>query len=237
MGNNYFRFKQFSIQQDKTAMKVCTDACLFGAYLAGNIDAEMVLDIGAGTGLLSLMYVQKHPRAWIDAIEIEENAFAQAKENVARNLWSERIHIRQEALQEYVPKQYQYDLILSNPPFYDNDLKSGDQARNMAMHSTQLSLMDIFSFAKKYLEVYGRLALLLPFHRTEEAEKTATQNGFFLQEKLLVRQTPRHHFFRSILVFVKEKQPICVKEITIKNVKSQYDTAFVDMLRDYYLFL
>lgn len=237
MGNSYFRFKQFTIQQDKTAMKVCTDACLFGACLAAKVDAERVLDIGAGTGLLSLMYAQKHPGAYMDAIEIEENAFAQAKENAANTPWNECIRIYHCGLQQYVPTAIQYDLILSNPPFFDNDLKSNDHARNTAMHSTRLSLTEIFSFAKKYLEEHGKLALLLPFHRTQEAENTATESGFFLLEKLLVRQTTQHSFFRSILVFAKEEQPIQTKEITIKNVENQYDTAFADMLKDYYLFL
>jgi len=236
MGNSYFQFKQFAVHQDKTAMKVCTDTCLFGAYMAQNFSRENVLDIGAGTGLLSLMYVQKNHQSNITAIEIEENAFAQAQENILQSPWKARIGLRHIALQQYSPTE-KFDLILCNPPFFDNDLKSADAERNMAMHSTQLSLSEIFAFAAKYLNENGTFALLLPYHRTAESENIAATFSFFLQEKLLVRQTPKHDFFRSILVFSTAEKSILEKEMTIKDAENQYSAAFAELLKDYYLFL
>lgn len=235
MRNNYFQFKQFKIQQEKTAMKVCTDACLFGAYLAEKHKAKNVLDIGAGTGLLSLMYAQKNPATHIDAVEIEDQAFAQATENIQTSPWSEYILLHHTGLQQYVPN-HQYDLILSNPPFFNNDLKSEDHARNLAMHSTQLSLEDIVRFAEKHLTKNGKLALLLPFHRTEEIEKNAIKYGFLLSEKMSARQTPKHSFFRSILIFEKEKTSENLFEISIRDEANLYSKSFSDYLKDYYLF-
>ncbi len=236
MGNSYFQFKQFTIQQGKTAMKVCTDACLFGAFIAKNIAVKRVLDIGAGTGLLSMMYAQKNTETIIEAIEVEENAYEQAKENIAASPWDKNVIVHHIGLQQYQPI-IQYDLILSNPPFFDNDLQSDNVERNVAMHSTRLSLAEIFAFAEKYLNVDGKLALLLPFHRTADVEINATKNGFLIANKLLVRQTPNHDFFRTIFIFSKNQSNSLVEEITIKDERNQYTHSFVELLKDYYLFL
>src|SRR3954469_11797521 len=126
MANNYFSFKQFIIHQDKCAMKVCTDACLFGAYVADRFQITNskfhVLDIGAGTGLLSLMLAQKNSTVQIDAVEIDKAASEQAKENFKHSLWRDRLHIHHQPIQEFGMNTY--NLIISNPPFYENDLKS-----------------------------------------------------------------------------------------------------------------
>lgn len=236
MGNSYFQFKKFIIHQDKTAMKVCTDACLFGAYLSKYLSAERVLDIGAGTGLLDLMYMQNNLTAELTTIEIEEDAYRQATENFEKTDWKNNITIENIALQQYKPEK-KFDLILSNPPFFDNDLKSAMNARNTAMHSTQLSLDDIFYFARKHTEEYGKLALLIPFHRTEETEKIAANNSFFLTEKILVKQTTKHGYFRSILIFSRQQSELTITEIAIKNDENQYTPDFVALLKDYYLFL
>ncbi|PZP51486.1 MAG: methyltransferase [Pseudopedobacter saltans] len=236
MGNSYFQFKQFTIHQDKTAMKVCTDACLFGAYLSKNIPAKRVLDIGAGTGLLDLMYVQNNVSSHITAIEIEENAYLQAKDNIEKSEWKDTITVQNVALQAFEPDT-KFELIFSNPPFFDNDLKSIKAARNMAMHSTQLSLKEIFSFSEKYLENEGKLALLLPFHRTKEAEKIALEHSFFLFDKVLVKQTIQHDFFRSILIFSNTKNETKESEITIRNKDNQYANSFAELLKDFYLYL
>lgn len=236
MGNSYFQFKKFIIHQDKTAMKVCTDACLFGAYISKYYPAERVLDIGAGTGLLDLMYMQKNLTSKVTAIEIEEEAYRQATENIEKTDWKNNITIENIALQQYKPDK-KFDLIMSNPPFFDNDLKSAINARNTAMHSTQLPLGDIFSFAQKHIEAYGKLALLIPFHRTEETEKMAATNSFFLKEKVLVKQTTKHGYFRSILIFSRQQSELTTTEIAIKNNENQYTPDFIALLKDYYLFL
>jgi tRNA1Val (adenine37-N6)-methyltransferase len=236
MGNTYFQFKQFTIHQDKTAMRVCTDACLFGAIVASEISANMVLDIGAGTGLLSLMYAQKHSNSIIDAVELEENAFAQAHENVAISPWKNNIQIHNNAIQGFEPKE-SYDLILSNPPFFENDLKSAKNERNLAMHSETLTLKELFSYANKYLSESGKFAVLIPFHRLEYTLTIAKENDFYLGKIWNVKQTETHPFFRSILIFQKENTETDNSELYIKNTQNQYGIDFAHYLKDYYLFL
>src|SRR5262245_58656662 len=144
MPNSYFQFKQFVIHQEHCAMKVTTDGCLFGAWVAaskaGNAAAgKHVLDIGTGTGLLSLMYAQKHPHAQIDAIEIDEAAAQQAADNFAASPWQKRLQLIHSDIKDYRPS-HPYDTIISNPPFYENQLSSGNAKKNMAHHSSSIGL-------------------------------------------------------------------------------------------------
>src|SRR5689334_11682345 len=144
MPNEFFCFKQFTIHQQYCAMKVCTDACLFGAWTASAITNEqlpagLILDIGAGTGLLSLMLGQQLNNSIIHAIEIDAVAAQQAGDNFAASSWSEQLHVYNTAIQSFSPAQ-QYDFIITNPPFFQNDLASPNAQRNLALHSHQLSL-------------------------------------------------------------------------------------------------
>src|SRR6476620_3970566 len=139
MSNTYFRFRQFTVHQERTAMKVCTDACLFGAWVASEIrneDLERVLDIGAGTGLLSLMIAQNSD-AVIDAVEIDDHAYSQVVDNFSSSPWNDRLRVHHCSVQQFEPG-CKYDLVISNPPFYEHSLRSPDSKKNMAMHSTHL---------------------------------------------------------------------------------------------------
>src|SRR5437868_5022622 len=144
MPNNYFQFKQFIIQQDNCAMKVCTDACLFGAYIANelqSIPVNTILDIGAGTGLLSLMLAQK-TTAVIDAVEIDNAAFEQAKENIAASPWKEKINTYHADISTFKTGK-RYEHIISNPPFFEDDLRSNDEKKNFAKHDSSLTLENL----------------------------------------------------------------------------------------------
>jgi len=128
-------------------MKVTTDSCLFGAWISKQINSEGLiinncLDIGTGTGLLSLMFVQQNENIIIDAIEIDEAAAAQAKQNIDAAQWKERIKIICADIREYKFEK-KYDIIFSNPPFYENELKSTQQEKNIAHHSDELNLKDV----------------------------------------------------------------------------------------------
>ncbi|MEO8711563.1 MAG: methyltransferase, partial [Parafilimonas sp.] len=173
MPNDYFRFKQFIITQDKCAMKVCTDACLFGAWAAHNpqLEASNILDIGTGTGLLSLIYAQKNMHASIDAIEIDEAAVQQARENFEASIWKERLHVYNTSIQQFATSSNKkYDVIICNPPFYENDLKSENKQRNLALHSDALTLEELISDVDLLLGDDGSFFVLLPFHRTKYFE-------------------------------------------------------------------
>lgn len=239
MPESYFRFKEFTIHQDKCSMKVCTDACLFGAFVASMVSNDRskisnCLDIGAGTGMLSLMYAQKNLDTVIDAVEIEENAYNQAKENFARSKWNDRLNIFHSDTKNFVPGK-KYDLIISNPPFYENELLSNEINKNIAKHDGGLLLHDLLSIIKILLYDGGCFAVLLPYHRIGYFENIAVKNNFFLREKILIRQTPTHNFFRGILIFSYVQSGTNVVELIIKNEDGSYTQNFTALLKDYYL--
>jgi tRNA1Val (adenine37-N6)-methyltransferase len=219
-------------------MKVTTDACLFGAYCAERLkqNAKNILDIGTGTGLLSLMLAQKNSTSLIDAVEIEEQAALQAKQNFQQSPWIERLKIHNTSIQQFShTTKNQFDFIITNPPFFNNDLKSDQQNRNLALHSTALNFEELIHCIKKLLSPTGKFAVLLPYHRT--AAFILLANDFCIEEKVLVKQTLSHNYFRSILIFGKEKVETIEKEIIIQLKPNQYSDEFIELLKEYYLYL
>jgi len=242
MANNYFRFKQFTIHQDHCAMKVTTDGCLFGAWVAsmgerfqtGNINNVVkALDIGAGTGLLSLMYAQKN-NVWIDAVELDAEAAQQALTNVKDSPWSNRIHVIHQDIKN-LTDETKFQVIISNPPFYEQQLKGDNKGRNTAHHSSHLTLMELFQAVDKLLDSEGVFYVLLPFYRIAEAIKVANVMGFSIQEKVLVKQSLRHEDFRGMLAFGKEEFVYEQKSLSIETERGVYSNDFIDLLKDYYL--
>jgi tRNA1Val (adenine37-N6)-methyltransferase len=236
--NNYFQFKDFIVQQEKCSMKVCTDSCLFGAWVAhkikkDNSNAKSILDIGTGTGLLALMLAQKTIGS-IDSVDIDKNAVAQASENFNSSAWKDRMKVFHADINEWQPPA-KYDLIISNPPFYENDLIPANTGKAIAKHSSTLQLKDLLSKAKSLLDEEGRIALLLPSHRSEWLENKALAYSFFVREKIEVRQTPLHNYFRTMLLLQCEKTETLKSELTIKNNNNQYTSEFRELLKDYYL--
>lgn len=220
-------------------MKVCTDACIFGAWvsntIAGRFKAGNCLDIGTGTGLLSLMVAQKST-LHIDAIEIEENAYMQASENFSRSPWNDRVQLFHGDINDF-PVIKKYDLIISNPPFYENDLRSKNRNINIARHDENLTLNQLVAAVNLLINENGYFAVLLPYHRHDEFEALASQNQLFLNEKLLIRQTPGHDFFRGILIFSRSKSRIVKIELCIRNKEGSYTPECASILTDYYLFM
>jgi tRNA1Val (adenine37-N6)-methyltransferase len=239
MSNSWFSFKQFTIQQEKAAMKVCTDACLFGAWVADTLKRERrqienVLDIGTGTGLLTLMLAQKVD-ANIDAVEIDETAAQQAKENFEQSTYKERLQIIQGDIRT-LQLEADYSLIISNPPFFEKDLKSDNSKRNVALHGESLTLEELIISSKKVLKPDGLLAILIPFSRTEELVRLAGKYDLYPQKTASVKQTEKHTCFRSMFLFDSHKKEIETSEIIIK-IEGQYSQQFIALLKDYYLFL
>lgn len=238
MANNYFKFKQFTIQQQNCAMKVCTDACLFGAYVADLVKTKSsahILDIGTGTGLLSLMLAQRVP-ALIDAVEIDAAASQQAKENFELSPWKERLTVFNTDVL-HLESEKKYDCIISNPPFFENDLKSNDDSRNKAKHDTSLTLDQLLEIVKLYLDDQGNFAVLLPYHRMEYCIEAAEKRALYLHRKVLVKQTEKHDYFRAILIFNNNKTLLTEETIVIKNQDDKYTFRFAELLKDYYLYL
>ncbi|MFZ6025676.1 MAG: tRNA1(Val) (adenine(37)-N6)-methyltransferase [Bacteroidota bacterium] len=239
MPNSYFQFKQFIIHQQKAAMKVCTDACLFGAWVVSKMQENKfnqntrALDIGTGTGLLALMLAQQFQGS-IDAIEIDDNAFIQAMENSKASPWSNRVFVHHTPLSDWT--ETGYDLIISNPPFFEQDLQSPDQQRNLALHDTGLSLADLWEEVQRRLHQDGQFAVLLPYHRLYDCLQHAKKHHFFLNEQVLVHQTEKHAPFRVMLLFGREQTETLCNSIIIKK-EGYYSVEFVTLLKDYYLYL
>jgi tRNA1Val (adenine37-N6)-methyltransferase len=244
MANSHFKFKQFTIQQDRCAMKVTTDGCLFGAWVSDLIKNEKLiadncLDIGTGTGLLSLMLMQKNTLPAIDAIEIDADAATQAGENVAASSWADRIKVHHADVKEF-KNQVAYDLIISNPPFYENELKSGKSTKDIAHHSNELLLKDLLSIIKNKLSTDGFFCLLLPYKRNAEAKLLFAEQGLAITQISFVRQSTNHDFFRIMLmgkIAADEITETIINEIVIKDDNQQYTPAFIDLLKEYYLYL
>ncbi len=235
MSNSFFQFKQFTIHQQHCAMKVCTDACLLGAYAASVLrnDELNILDIGTGTGLLALMLAQKTP-AQIDAVEINEAAASQAAENVAASPWAANVRVIHTDIKTFPPGK-KYDLIISNPPFFEDDLRSADQSKNDAKHNSGLTMTKLLKIIQQLLSTAGAATLLLPYARTAFVQATAAKMGFFVSAKIKVRPSPRHDFFRTILVLTQQEADLIEEEIFIHDEQRNYSPRFASLLKDYYL--
>ncbi len=242
MANSFFQFKQFTIQQEHCAMKVTTDACLFGAWCASIVQLQLstinrLLDIGTGTGLLSLMIAQKNNNIKIDAVEIDEQAATQAASNFQASTWKDKLNVHYSSIQKFNSQNKLYDFIICNPPFFNNDLKSDNTKRNLALHSEALSLEELFFLIQKNITENGKFAILLPYHRTDYFEELVTKENFYIEEKISVKQTPHHPYFRTMILFSKQSTISKQKEIIIKDEFNDYSKEFTELLKDYYLYL
>ena len=231
-------------------MKVCTDACLFGAWVSQKTlvqNANNILDIGTGTGLLSLMLAQvtESSMASITAIEIESHAAAEASSNFNLSKWSDRLKLVNDSIQNFAAssKGILFDIIISNPPFYEGDLKSPDANKNKAAHSTELPWTILVENVSSLLTDTGSFFVLVPTLRAYTMQKLAEANHLYLREEVLVYNDAKHLPFRSFLHFRKAKSPIDKEisvlrnKIVIKNTDNTYSTAFTELLKDYYLHL
>lgn len=218
-------------------MKVCTDSCLFGAWVTEQMKEHEIataLDIGAGTGLLSLMFAQKNTSV-IDTIEIDTAAAEQAKENTLLSPWHHRINIINKSLQEFIPI-HQYDFIFSNPPFFEDDLQASNSKKNNAKHSTSITLQELISFISIHLTLNGSGAVIIPYHRIDYFQSQLNKLDFYFNKLALVKQTPYHPYFRAMIIFSKTKiEKFERKEIVIHDANRNYTTEFAALLKDYYL--
>ena len=270
MANTYFQFKKFIVHQAHTSMKVCTDACLFGGWVAHDttlLSANTILDIGTGTGLLSLMLAQATASntdpAKITAIEIETEAAKEAASNFALSPWSNNLKIVHSSLQEFSNQIIQdhlninhvdaainiedssvsmFDCIITNPPFYEGDLKSPDAKKNLASHSVGLPWTVLVEHVSHLLKEGGSYFVLIPALRAYTMQKLAEATGLQLMEEVLVHNTAKMLPIRAMQKFIKpspeqKEQGSVVKrsKIFIKDADNQYDAHFTALLKDYYL--
>lgn len=235
MPNDYFKFKQFTIHQDKCAMKVGTDGVLLGAW-ADCENAKNILDVGAGTGLIALMLAQRS-NAKIKAVEIDEAASIQAKENIKKSLWNDRIEIHNMPFQDFSKSiNEKYDLIVSNPPYFQNSLYAPDKKRTDARHNSNLKLDDLLIGVLNLLPEKGKLSIVLPYLEGTLFILKAAENGLYCVRQTKVLPKPDREPKRLLLEFMKEKMPLVEQELIIElNKRHEYSEAYKNLTKDFYL--
>ena len=217
-------------------MKVTTDACLFGAWVANHLpDCKQVLDIGGGTGLLSLMLAQKN-NAVITSIEIEVDCFRQLQENIQQSIFSDRIKAVHGNILEF-NTDLKFDAIVTNPPFHEQQLKSDNKSINQARHEDSLLLPDLFKKAAELIKENGSFFVLLPFYRNDESMLLAHKFGFHPKQITKVHQSQNHNPFRTMYWFERKHGNSNEDQLIITNGNGSYTAAFTALLKDYYLYL
>lgn len=253
MANPFFQFKKFIVHQAHTSMKVCTDACLFGAWAASDqqvLNTPKILDIGAGTGLLSLLIAQANNNATITAVEIEPAAATEAASNFKISPWADQLNLVHDDIQNFGNHANTvYDIIITNPPFYEGDLKSPDENKNTAAHSTALPWKVLIENATKLLSEGGNFYVLVPTLRAYSMQKLCDNNGLQLVTEILVHNTAKNLPIRAMQKFVKQhsgqmdtektndNHQVKRTKIFIKDADNNYSPEFISLLKDYYLHL
>ncbi|NJN26514.1 MAG: methyltransferase [Cyclobacteriaceae bacterium] len=231
-----FTFRQFAVKQDQCAMKVTTVACVQGAWLP-DVEPKAILDIGAGTGILSLMAAQKYTCP-IDAVEIDLDAFGQMKANVKASPWPTQISIYHADIRDFAQRQCKkYDLIISNPPFYSNQLKSDNARSNCARHGTSLDHRQLVEVCHNLISEHGRISMLLPPSESARITELFGAVGIHLSDQLHIIDTPGRAPKTMVSIFAATQAPVQIHQLVIKEPSGAYTPEFSTLLRDYYLYL
>jgi tRNA1Val (adenine37-N6)-methyltransferase len=232
-----FSFKQFSVQQDKTAMKVGTDGVLLAAWTPINHNPNSILDIGAGTGIIALMLAQRTSAEQIDALEIDEDAYEQATDNFENSPWSDRLFCYHAGLDEFVEEpEDEYDLIVCNPPFYTEDYKTDNEQRDLARFSDAMPFEELIEAADLLLSENGIFSVIIPYK--EEVKFIALANEFELYPIKItrVKGTPTSETKRSLLAFSRNKQNDSpIDELIIETARHIYTEEYILLTKDFYL--
>ncbi|MFZ7115181.1 MAG: tRNA1(Val) (adenine(37)-N6)-methyltransferase [Bacteroidota bacterium] len=234
MSETSFRFKQFTIHQEKCAMKVGTDAVLLGSWVLPE-NSNHVLDIGSGTGIISLMLAQKS-EAEIDAIDIDENAYLQTKENFRISPWFFRLYPHHISLQEFAKdKAPSYDLIVTNPPYFHHASKPNVEARVNARHSEVLTFDELIDGTIRLLLPNGRLCVILPCKEGMEFLDKAQKRGLFCRNLLRVRTRSDKSEKRLLMQFSFQFGTMTDEEITIQEEDGTFTNDYIELTKEYYI--
>lgn len=231
--NSFFQYQQFIVYHDKCAMKVGTDGSMLGAW-TNTEHAEFALDIGTGSGLLSLMIAQKNPSLLVDAIDVDKDAIIQANENFSRSPFFDRIKCMQTSLQEYSTNK-KYDLIISNPPFFLETLKSPDRQRAIARHADSLSLEDLLYYSSILLADRGCLSFIYPHNYKESLSRLANKYGFHITRITNVYPTPQSQAKRILMELSKEEKVLEENNLIIEVERHVYSDQFKNLVKDFYI--
>jgi len=238
LANTFFKYKKFTVHQDQTAQKVCTDTSLFGALIEPR-NPKSILDIGTGTGVLSLMIAQI-TEGKVTAVEIEENAYKQAKGNFKESDWSSKIEVLKSDIKEFAKLSNQkFDLIISNPPFFQNSQKSTQNNKRLARHNDSLSLEELAKAVSILLSKHGDLWVLLPEYESYSLVENLKEHQIYLSKSIVIKNyIGDEKISRIVNCFSMKKKKLEKKEIAIYQDKDrEYTSDFVKLLKPYYLYL
>ncbi|TSE03031.1 tRNA1(Val) (adenine(37)-N6)-methyltransferase [Aquimarina algiphila] len=231
-----FKFKEFTLHQDRCAMKVGTDGVLLGAWVPIDGAVDSILDIGTGTGVIALMSAQRSNAEVIDALEIDADAYEQAVENFEASSWGDRLFCYHASFQEFMAEiDDQYDLLISNPPFYREDYKTSDTKRDMARFEDALPFEHLLVGASKLLSDQGKFAVIVPYKEEERIIDLASQVTLFPLKITRVKGTLTSEVKRSLLLFDREKKTPEIDELIIENARHEYTKSYIDLTKDFYL--
>lgn len=232
-----FNFKQFTIKQDRCAMKIGTDGVLLGAWSPIPDNCYSVLDIGTGTGIIALMIAQRSNANQIDALEIDESAYEQATENFENTPWSDRLFCFHAGLDELIDEpEDEYDLIISNPPFYTENFKTENDQRDLARFEDAMPFEMLVEAADLLLSENGIFSVIIPFKEEEYFIDLAKEFELFPIKLTRVKGTPTSEIKRSLLAFQRfESNEIEIDELTIETERHIYTEEYIALTRDFYL--
>jgi len=232
-----FQFKQFSVEQDRCAMKIGTDGVLLGAWAPIENNPFSILDIGTGTGIIALMLAQRSHAEQIDALEIDEDAYEQATDNFENSPWNDRLFCFHAGLDEFVEEpEDEYDLIVSNPPFYSEDYKSENEQRDLARFQDAMPFEDLIEAAALLLSENGIFSVIIPFKEEQNFLALANEYELYPIKITRVKGSPTSDIKRSLLAFGRnEIATILTDELTIETARHIYTPEYIELTKDFYL--
>ena len=232
---NSFEFKQFSINQENCAMKIGTDGVLLGAWFDAS-NADNILDIGTGTGVIAIMAGQRNQNAKVHAVEIEEKAFGQAQQNMQAAKWNDRLEVFHNSIQDYCKScKDKYDVILSNPPFFSGGTLSANNERNDFRHTVKLPNGDLLRAAQALLSPTGKFCVILPFMEGLRFKERAASYKLFCTRMTKVKSVADGRTERVLLQFELTDKPIVEDKLTIAAKEREFTDEYVNLTKDFYL--
>ena len=220
-------------------MKIGTDGVLLGAWCSLKDNTNKILDIGSGTGVISLMLAQRFTNTIIDSVEIENNAYEQSVENFERSVWADRLFCFHSTFQDFAKERKEdgetYDLIISNPPFYTDNVKNNNRARNKARSTSFLSFVELISGVSKILSNQGEFTTIIPFKEEAKFIEISKQNNLFLNKICRVKGNNNSDTKRSLLTFSFYKKQLDENNLIIETSRHLYTDEYINLTKNFYI--